>query len=812
MVKALMQCSMHRLRRLQEHPAGFLLLFLLLLLAASTRAWAEPAPGGQWTEPATGMVFAWVPGGCFTMGCDGADCPADSRPARKVCLDGFWMSRWETTQEQWERVMGGKPSAFKGAGLPVENVSWRDADAFAEALGAATDSGDNFVLPTEAQWEYACEAGREAADPGAFTRRTATAPAGRGEPNGYGLWDMAGNVREWVRDTYAPDAYGLLNASNPVLEREEGDKVARGDCWMKEPQRARCALRLALSPGIISSTVGFRLVRLPDPDAPTPLQEVQQPQQPRPQPEALETQALSLRSVDLETRNKSVVVVLRADRPIEQYDMFTLEEPARVVLDLPGSWRLDAPTDKALNFGRLRRARAALHEGKLRVVLDIDAESVTGASAAIAGGALELRIPQKQLEASGDRGKNANVLQEVRFDPSIDGLNVVLLTAQPVASFESSLGSEGKQLVVRLPGRWSMRPDVKDPGASPPVVRVRTRAEKDGLVMEADLSEPMRGDPVLIGTRQGLVVSLPAEAFPGLAMPASAAGEKSEPLKTRAEPTPSNVLQGVGIDRKGRDLLLKLEAESPVRDYELRTAQGGSVLEVLAPGLWKSLVPEDRKIDSGPVRMVSVSVRENRLSAVFHLAEPAVSKPSAKATAEGLELRLLVDAPAGSAGQSAKKSQTPSASPAPSAKLAERDLPAINAPSESVAETFKGLSTQLYFSCSMASASYQTLVWDQNGAPPKDLPQAMAPYKNMFRSMALEKGGDNRTWELINSPVFDECVFMLSQGADPAMCEAIKQLNETQLAQVYAAAAVAENPRDTIRSIIRSFLEPQKQG
>lgn len=808
-----MQCSANGRRRLQARGAGSLLLCLLLAFAASA-ALAGPAPGGRWTEPVTGMVFVWVPGGCFTMGCDGAGCPADSQPAKKACLDGFWMSREETTQDQWARVMDGNPSSFKRADSPVENVSWRDASAFAETLSSVADSGDRFVLPTETQWEYACKGGEGPVDPGAFTRRESTRPAGRGEPNKFGLYDMAGNVREWVRGAYAPDAYARLNASNPAPEREGDDKVVRGDSWMKEPQRARCSLRLALAPGIVANTVGFRLVRLPDPDTPEAEQAPQQPHKHRSpfRPEAVEAQVLSLRSIDVEARSKSVVVVLRADGPIERYKMFTLADPARVVLDLPGDWRLDAPKSKALNFGRLRRARTALHDGRLRVVLDIDAGRIAGASADIANGALELRIPQEQMKTTESQANIANILNEIRFDPSIDGLNVALLTAQPVATFESSLDSDGKQLVVSLPGRWRVRADVKDVGSSPPVVHVEARAEQGELVVKAELSEPMQGAPVLIGTRQGLVVSLPAEAFPGLAISASAVGKESEPSKTQAEPTSTNVLQGVRIDREGRDLMLKLEAESPVRDYELRTAQGGSVLEVLAPGLWKSLVPEDRKIDSGPVRMVSVSVRENRLSAAFHLSKPAASKPSAKATAEGLELRLLVDAPAVSAGQPVKKSQIPAASPAPSSKLAERDLSAIKEPNESVARTFNGLSMQLYFSCSMASASYQTLVWDQNGAPPKDLQQAMAPYKKMFRSMALEKGGDNRTWALINSPVFDECALMLSQGADPAMCEAIKQLNETQLAQVYAAAAVAETPHDTVRSIVRSFLENRKQG
>ena len=100
----------------------------------------SPSPGDTWTEPVTGMVFVWVPGGSFQMGDTFSDGYSDQKPVHQVCLDGFWMGKTEVTQGQWKKIMGNNPSKFKsGDSHPVESVSWHDAKNFASKL--STKSG-----------------------------------------------------------------------------------------------------------------------------------------------------------------------------------------------------------------------------------------------------------------------------------------------------------------------------------------------------------------------------------------------------------------------------------------------------------------------------------------------------------------------------------------------------------------------------------------------------------------------------------------------------------------------------------------------
>ena len=115
-----------------------------------------PQQGDVITDPITGMELVYIPKGCFQMGSEnGSD---DEKPVHEVCVDGFWMGKYEVTQGQWKKIMGENPAHFqKGDDYPVEQVSWKDAQKFISKLNQ--QSGKKYRLPTEAEWEYAACAG-----------------------------------------------------------------------------------------------------------------------------------------------------------------------------------------------------------------------------------------------------------------------------------------------------------------------------------------------------------------------------------------------------------------------------------------------------------------------------------------------------------------------------------------------------------------------------------------------------------------------------------------------------------------------------
>ncbi|MEZ0328204.1 MAG: PEGA domain-containing protein [Dissulfuribacterales bacterium] len=239
-----------------------------------------PSPGTVEKEPATGMEFVWVPEGCFTMGSPGSELKRDQDegPTQEVCLNGFWMGRFEVTQGQWQKIMGSNPSSFKnGPNFPVENVSWKDAKAFVERFSSLKKE---YVvgLPTEAEWEYACRAGTTTAygfgqsitSAQANIRKSgssgfdgATVAVGSFQPNQFGIYDMHGNVWEWCEDWYDPEFYKTLKPKtmNPVaVQDKSSNKVLRGGSWLSDSQQARCANRHRAALDEKTDQIGFRVV------------------------------------------------------------------------------------------------------------------------------------------------------------------------------------------------------------------------------------------------------------------------------------------------------------------------------------------------------------------------------------------------------------------------------------------------------------------------------------------------------------------------------------------------------------------------
>ncbi|NOX33562.1 MAG: SUMF1/EgtB/PvdO family nonheme iron enzyme [Deltaproteobacteria bacterium] len=235
------------------------------------------AGGDIFKDPVTGMEFVFISGGCFKMGCDElkGKCDRDETPAHKVCVDGFWMGRYEVTQKSWYDIMGSNPSRFSSdLSRPVENISFDDIQKFIRRINLKTRN--KFSLPSEAQWEYACRNGGQniifpwgnesyrpeencgTCNSGSFHGETA--PVGSFPPNELGIYDMGGNVKEWCRDVYHKNAYAQHNKNNPVYEGHGSLRVLRGGSFVDNTSKLGCTSRDKSIPGMRSDYIGFRLV------------------------------------------------------------------------------------------------------------------------------------------------------------------------------------------------------------------------------------------------------------------------------------------------------------------------------------------------------------------------------------------------------------------------------------------------------------------------------------------------------------------------------------------------------------------------
>ena len=239
------------------------LFFITIFLVFADESSSNTKAGDIWIEPVTGMEFVWIPGGCFMMGSQSGE-PCEM-PVHNVCLDGFWIGKYEVTQEQWIKIMRENPSEFKKCvgNCPVENVSWYDCQAFIKKLGG------KFFLPTEAQWEYAARSGgrSEIYSGGNNVDRVAwysgntkikTHPVGTKNPNGLGIYDMSGNVWEWCQDWRGN--YLSNEVKNPAGPSEGSHRVIRGGSCYSMPSWVRTTNRGRFYPEFRYLLTGFRLV------------------------------------------------------------------------------------------------------------------------------------------------------------------------------------------------------------------------------------------------------------------------------------------------------------------------------------------------------------------------------------------------------------------------------------------------------------------------------------------------------------------------------------------------------------------------
>jgi formylglycine-generating enzyme required for sulfatase activity len=211
-------------------------------------------------NPIDGQTYIYIPPGQFTMGCSPADteCYDDERPTHEVKITrGFWIGRTEATQAAWARVMkSANPSLYKGADRPVETVTWDEARAFCEASGLR--------LPTEAEWEYAARAGSKAARYGSLDQiawytgnsRSGTHPVAQKTPNAWGVYDILGNVFEWVHDWYGNYPPGAV--TDPRGPSSGPGRVLRGGSWFYYPEYVRVSNRGRYEPTLRNLYIGFR--------------------------------------------------------------------------------------------------------------------------------------------------------------------------------------------------------------------------------------------------------------------------------------------------------------------------------------------------------------------------------------------------------------------------------------------------------------------------------------------------------------------------------------------------------------------------
>ena len=222
----------------------------------------------------------YIEGETFDMGSEGRDAYRWEKPVHKVGLDSFYMGKFPVTQAVWKAVMGTEhnPSFYHGDLRPVETVSWENCEQFIQRLNEET--GKNYRLPFEAEWEYAARGGwlsqrylyagsDKLNEVGWYVENSdrETKDVGLKHPNELGLYDMSGNVWEWCQDWYSEEYYqacfdqGIVK--NPIGAEKSDDRVIRGGSWSGKPLDSPSTDRRDDSPGIRFNDLGLRLVLTP---------------------------------------------------------------------------------------------------------------------------------------------------------------------------------------------------------------------------------------------------------------------------------------------------------------------------------------------------------------------------------------------------------------------------------------------------------------------------------------------------------------------------------------------------------------------
>ena len=248
------------------------MLSLEVALEKSAVPQAATADGDKtFTVKGVTFIMKGVAGGTFIMGAteeQGIDAWGSEKPTHQVTLSDYYIGETEVTQELWRAVMGKNPSYFNGTNLPVEEVSWNDCQKFIQKLNKIT--GQNFRMPTEAEWEYAARGGKgskgykysgsDNINDVAWYRDNSsnnTHAVKTKQPNELGIYDMSGNVWEWCNDWYG--SYNSNAQTNPAGPTSGSGRVRRGGSWGDGAGRCRVSDRGYNSPGYRYDFLGLRL-------------------------------------------------------------------------------------------------------------------------------------------------------------------------------------------------------------------------------------------------------------------------------------------------------------------------------------------------------------------------------------------------------------------------------------------------------------------------------------------------------------------------------------------------------------------------
>jgi len=258
----------------------FFLLLPLVILGCKDKSFSVLK------EPILGMEFIKIKKGRYLMG--DYENLKDSEILHEVSIKyDYWLGKTEVTQAQWQKIMGNKelhpkkPSPFRNSNpdYPIVSVSYFDIELFLDKLNELSIEYQ-FRLPTEAEWEYACRAGTKTpfsfgeilndslanynskiiskyTIKGSFLE--SPAPVGSYPPNQWGIYDMHGNVWEWVSDWYAAP-YTTDKVANPTGPNEGKEKVIRGGSWYFGAENLKSSYRRTHEPNLWGFSIGFRII------------------------------------------------------------------------------------------------------------------------------------------------------------------------------------------------------------------------------------------------------------------------------------------------------------------------------------------------------------------------------------------------------------------------------------------------------------------------------------------------------------------------------------------------------------------------